>query len=65
MLLPNDHLKELQDAGNFTQLMVDQEAARILPFGFVWDYYNEVCGSPAEGWFDEIRKYEADVQSKR
>ena len=45
--------------------MVDQEAARILPFGFVWDYYNEVCGSPAEGWFDEIRKYEADVQSKR
>lgn len=65
MLLPNDHLKELQDAGNFTQLMVDQEAARILPFGFVWDYYNEVCGSPVEGWFDEIRKYEADVQSKR
>ena len=39
LLQPNDDLKALQDAGDFTELMVQQEALKTLPFGEVWDEY--------------------------
>lgn len=66
MLIPNAMLKELQDTNQLTKLMVAQEEVKCLPFGDVWAYYCESCGVKADlSWFDEIAKYEADVQSKR
>ena len=66
MCTPNAALKELQDAGNFTKLMVMQEEAKMLPFGAVWAKYCGECGVAGDAsWFDEVEKYEAEVLSKR
>ena len=66
LLTPNAKMKELQDAGNFTELMVVSEESKTLPFGDIWEYYCEVEGVPATiEWFDKVKKYEAEVLSKR
>ncbi|MBQ7246975.1 MAG: L-rhamnose isomerase [Lachnospiraceae bacterium] len=66
LLQPNDRLKELQDTGNFTELMVAQEELKTMPFGEVWDEYCRLCGKPADGeWFSEIEKYEKEVLEAR
>ncbi len=63
---PNKMLKELQDNGEFTKLMVMQEEIKMLPFGDIWEKYCENCGVTADAsWFDEIVKYENEVLSKR
>ncbi len=38
-LLPNEEMKKLQDEGRFTELMVLQEKAKIMPFGAVYAEY--------------------------
>ena len=66
MLAPNKKLKELQDQGKFTELMMRQEELKTYPVGDVWNYFCEVNGVPAqEDWFAEVEKYEAEVLSKR
>ena len=66
LLTPNAELKELQDKSQFTKLMAMHEAIKCLPFGEVWEQYCEECGVKGENeWFEEIEKYEAEVQSKR
>lgn len=63
---PNEKLQALQDAGNYTELMVMQEEVKMLPIGDVWAKYCEECGVAADtAWFDEIMAYEKDVLSKR
>lgn len=66
MLTPNAQLKELQDNGNYTELMVRSEEVKTLPFGDIWNYYCECCGAPVDGeWFAKVQEYEKDVLSKR
>ncbi|MGN0255817.1 MAG: L-rhamnose isomerase [Chordicoccus sp.] len=66
LLQPNAELKKLQDTSDFTSLMAEQEALKVLPFGDVWNEYCRVCGAPAENdWLKEAKRYEADVLSKR
>ena len=66
LLLPNEHLKELQDKMQFTELMMQQEELMTYPMGDVWDYYCEISGVPVkEDWFAEVQKYEKEVLSKR
>ena len=66
MLTPNAQLKELQDNGNYTELMVRSEEVKTLPFGDIWNYYCECCGAPVDGeWFSKVQEYEKDVLSKR
>ena len=66
LLLPNEHLKELQDKMQFTELMMQQEELKTYPMGDVWDYYCEISGVPVkEDWFTEVQKYEKEVLSKR
>lgn len=66
LLQPSAELKALQDANNMTRLMTLQEEVKTYPFGEVWDYFCEVCGAPVGmKWFEEVEKYEAEVQSKR
>ena len=66
MLSPNAALKALQDENKLTELMMMQEEVKTLPFGDVWAEYCERCGVACDkSWFEEIKKYEADVLSKR
>lgn len=66
MLTPNAALKDLQDNGEFTELMVKSEEVKTLPFGDIWNYYCECCGVPVDGeWFSKVKEYEQNVLSKR
>lgn len=66
LLQPNEELKKLQDAGNFTKKMMLMEQAKMLPLSDVWEEYCRRQGVPAdESWYNEIEQYEADVLSKR
>ncbi|WP_058307669.1 L-rhamnose isomerase [Gracilibacillus massiliensis] len=66
LLLPNDHLKKLQEEGNFTDRLALLEEFKTYPFGAIWDYYCEQMGVPSqEKWLDEVKEYEKNVLSKR
>ncbi len=63
---PNGRLKELQDQAGFTELMVEQEAAKLLPLGDIWDEYCRRQGVPEDrDFFARVKKYEAEVLLKR
>lgn len=65
LLMPHDHLKKLQEAGNFTERLALMEEFKTYPFGAVWDYYCEKQRVPVgDDWIDEVKQYEAEVLSK-
>ena len=64
LLLPNARLKALQDEGDFTRLMVEQEGAKMLPFSDVWAEYLKREGLN-ENYYDEIACYEKSVLKER
>ncbi len=66
LLLPNEKLKALQNEAKMSELMVWQEELKTMPFGDVWEEYCKregVVSGPE--WFDEVKKYEKEVLSKR
>ena len=66
LLEPSEALGALQNANNWTELMVRAEEAKTLPFGDVWEEYCKVCGAPADGeWFSDVLEYEKNVMFKR
>ncbi len=63
---PNAALKKLQDEANFTELMVEQEAVKLLPLGDIWEEYCKRCGVVSDKeFYAEVKKYEDEVLSKR
>ena len=64
LLLPNEHLKKLQDQGDFTRLMVEQEKAKMLPFADVWAEYLK-RERMTDDYYDEIARYEESVLKER
>ncbi|WP_046174291.1 L-rhamnose isomerase [Domibacillus indicus] len=66
LLVPNAHLKQLQEEGNFTDRLALMEEFKTYPFGAVWDYYCEQMNVPVrEAWLEEVKQYEETVLSKR
>ena len=66
LVTPNAYLKELQDTGDFTTLLVAQEEIKTLPFGEVWAEYCRQSGVPEDGcWLPMVKQYEKDVLVKR
>jgi L-rhamnose isomerase len=66
MALCTPDLTAMQDSGNWTELLVMQEELKTMPFGEIWAEYCRVCGAPEDGkWFADVKRYEADVLSKR
>ncbi|MGM0922949.1 MAG: L-rhamnose isomerase [Bacillota bacterium] len=66
MLVPNDHLKQLQEEGNFTERLALFEEFKTYPFGAIWDYYCEQMGVPVkETWLEDVKRYEKEVLSQR
>ncbi len=56
----------LQNADNWTELMVLQEELKTMPFGAVWKQYCRECGVPADGeWFASVKEYERSVLKNR
>ncbi len=62
---PHQELKKLQEEGNWTELMMRQEAVKLLPFGDIWNEYCEQCNAPESKWFEEVKQYEKEVLAKR
>lgn len=66
LLSPNERLKELQDTGKMTELMMQQEELKTYPMGAVWDYFCQQEEVPVrESWYQEVQNYESGVLSKR
>lgn len=66
LLTPHQKMKELQDSGKFTELMVLSEEMKTYPWGAVWDYFCRMNQAPVkDDWYENIRRYESDVQMKR
>lgn len=66
MALLTPDLTEMQNADNWTELMVVQEELKTMPFGEIWNEYCRICGVPADGeWFATVKEYEREVLSKR
>jgi len=65
LLIPHGELKALQDAGNFSKLMVMQEELKTLPFGAVWDEYLARQKVPGSDWYKQVEKYEETELKKR
>lgn len=64
LLLPAEKMKELQENGDFTQLMYLQEECKTMPFGDIWAEFlmrENVSGD----YYNEIKKYEEKVLVKR
>lgn len=65
-LLEPPTLKEMQNKGNFTKLMVVSEEVKTLPFGEVWNEYCRKCGKPLDGeWYNIVEDYEKEELLKR
>ena len=65
-LQPFAKLKEFEASGDFTSRLAYLEAFKTLPFAAVWDRYCELEGVPSGlNWLADVKKYEADVLSKR
>lgn len=66
LLSPNEKLRQLQDEGRLTEVMMIQEEMKTYPFGDVWDYFCEENHVPTgEEWFAQVQEYEKTVLSKR
>lgn len=66
LLMPQDKLSALQEAGNFAELMALEEELKLYPLGDVWDHFCEMHETPLRGqWLEMVRQYEANVLLKR
>jgi len=66
MVEPTPRLRELERAGDFTGRLAMVEEVKTLPLGAVWEYYCLKQGvAVGPDWVGEVRRYEAQVTSKR
>ena len=64
LLTPYEKLKKIQDNGDFTQLMFEQEQVKNLPFADVWNEYLAVQGV-VDNYYVDIMQYEKSVLKSR
>ncbi|MFQ3671716.1 MAG: L-rhamnose isomerase [Verrucomicrobiia bacterium] len=66
LLGPNERLKAVEAAGDYTARLALMEDAKTLPMGAVWAEWCRREGVPEDGaWLGEVRGYEARVLSRR
>lgn len=66
LLEPRKMLEELENASDNFGLLALTEELKTMPFGAVWDYHClRMDVTPQASWIDEVRRYEAEVTSKR
>ena len=65
-LEPVAMLQKFEAGGDYTSRLAYLEELKPLPFGLVWNAYCEMQDVPAgDSWIPMMKKYEADVLSKR
>jgi L-rhamnose isomerase len=66
LLEPINMLRRFETEGDFTSRLAMLEELKALPAGAVWDFHCMRAGVPVgRAWLDEVKRYEADVLSKR
>ena len=65
LLQPNEKLRALQDAANFTEQMVVQAECKMLPYGDVWAEYLKKYNFAGDDWFKKVVEYENKVLKER
>lgn len=66
LLEPRALLLQYEAEGDYGSRLAVLEESKTLPFGAVWDYYCLQRGAPVGlAWIDEVRRYEAEVTSRR
>ena len=66
LLTPWNLLKEAQDNGDHTLTLALQEEIKTLPWQDVWNEYCKQENVMDENeWFNDLRKYEKEILSKR
>lgn len=66
LLIPHEKLAELQEKGNWTEVLALQEEFKLYPVGDVWNYFCQQNGVPAkEDWLADVKKYEKEVLLNR
>ncbi len=66
MLEPTEKLAAMEREGDYTSRLALTESYLSYPYGAVWDYFCLKEGVPArDSWLEEVRRYEADVLSRR
>lgn len=66
MLMPNDHLRKLQESGNYTRRLALLEEFKTYPFGAIWNEYCEQMNVPVkEQWLNDVEQYEKEVLLNR
>ena len=66
MLEPTEKLAAMEREGDYTSRLALTESYLSYPYGAVWDYFCLQEGVPARNsWLEEVRRYEADVLSRR
>ncbi len=64
LLEPSDKMRQLQEAGDFTTLMVMHERLKTMPFGDVWqEFLNRT--NTTQDYLAQVKKYEEEVLRKR
>jgi L-rhamnose isomerase len=65
-LEPYEMLRKAELEGDLTTRLAVGEELKFYPFNAVWDYFCEINNVPVrEKWLADVKKYEADVLSKR
>jgi L-rhamnose isomerase len=66
LLEPIAEMKRLEKNSDWTSRLAIFEELKTMPFGAVWDYYCAKSNVPVgTDWLAQVKKYEADVLSKR
>lgn len=66
LLEPVDRIRKAEEEGNLAERLAYREEIKTLPFGAVWDEFCERSGTPIRmNWLKEVRRYEAEILSKR
>lgn len=64
LLSPMDKMKQLQENGELTDLMVLNENLKTMPFGAVWSQYLKEC-EVEEDYLTEVKEYEKEILVRR
>jgi L-rhamnose isomerase len=66
LLEPQEKLRQLEQAGDYTARLALMEEQKSLPFGAVWDYYCWKHGTPVgASWLEAVRAYEKKELARR
>lgn len=66
LLTPHAKFMELQNTGDFSELMALQEELKLYPLGDVWNHFCEMHNVPTmQNWLRIVQDYEKNVLAKR